>query len=162
MKVSETMTFDEYWDDPRFQLKKPVMTGSRMMGYGDNIYHHGRDGDWVQADSHHSLDGGIANPKNLDDDTQTDRVLIVKNFWYFGSLAPRFRPSFAARDPLTFVLAGDTKSILLTGLSTNSWPGSTLSPRAAEGDPTVGRTDIGPSIGFRMAMTPVLACLRVW
>lgn len=88
MKVSDTMTFNAYWNDPRFELKKPVMNSSRMMGYGDNIYHSGPDDEWVQADSHHSLEGGVPNPKNLDDDTQTDRVLIADEFWYFGSSAP--------------------------------------------------------------------------
>lgn len=97
LRVDEAITFDEYWSDPRFQAKKPVMNGSRMMGYGDNIYHHGADGEWAQADSHHSLEGGVVNPKNLDDDTETDRVLIGNEFWYFGSDAPaipsRFRGS---------------------------------------------------------------------
>ena len=94
MQISETMTFDDYWADPRFQLKKPVMNGSRMMGYGDNIYHHGPDGDWVQANSHHSLEDGVANPKNLDDDTETDQVLIAEAFWYFGASAPTIPTNF--------------------------------------------------------------------
>lgn len=88
MKICETMSFDDYWHGPRFQLKKPVMNGSRMMGYGDNIYHHSPGGDWLQADSHHSLEGGVVNPKNLNDDTETNRVLIAEEFWYFGSRAP--------------------------------------------------------------------------
>jgi len=94
MRVTETMTFDAYWNDPGFQMKKPVMNGSRMMGYGDNIYHQLPDGDWVQADSHHSLEGGVANPLNLDDDTETDRVLIADEFWYFGSSAPTIPEQF--------------------------------------------------------------------
>lgn len=95
MRVSEAMTYDDYWNDPRFHSKKPVMNSSRMRGYGDNIYHRSLDDEWIQADSHHSLEGGVANAKNLDDDTETDRVLIAKEFWYFGSSAPiipaRFR-----------------------------------------------------------------------
>jgi len=98
MKVSETMTYDNYWNDPRFHSKRPVMNSSRMRGYGDNIYHHGPDGDWVQADSHHSLDGGISNPKNLNDDTETDRVLVAEEFWYFGSEAPTIPAKFRGVD----------------------------------------------------------------
>ena len=94
MKVSETMSYTDYWNDPRFQLKKPVMNGSRMLGYGDNIYSHAPDGGWVQADSHHSLEGGVPNPKNLNDDTETDKVLIAEDFWYFGSNAPTIPPQF--------------------------------------------------------------------
>jgi len=94
MKVSETMTFNAYWNESRFQVKKPVMNGSRMRGYGDNIYHQGPDGEWAQADSHHSLDGGVANLKNLNDDTETDQVLIADEFWYFGSSAPAIPPQF--------------------------------------------------------------------
>lgn len=95
MRVTETMTFDEYWLEPRFQLKRPDLTGSRMRAFGDNIYHRDEDGNWVQEDSHHSLPGGEMNVVNLADDTQTDRVLISSEFWYFGARAPvipnRFR-----------------------------------------------------------------------
>ena len=52
MRVSEAMTYDEYWKDPRFHLKKPVMNSSLMRGYGDNIYHRSSHGNWIQADSH--------------------------------------------------------------------------------------------------------------
>lgn len=99
MKVSEAMTFDDYWSDPRFQAKKPAMNGSRMIGYGDNIYHCDRDGGWVQADSHHSLEGGVVNPKNLNDDTETDRVLVAEEFWYFGADAPLIPKKFRGSGP---------------------------------------------------------------
>ena len=39
-KVSEIITFDEYWSNPRFLCKKPIMNGSVKKLYGDNIYHH--------------------------------------------------------------------------------------------------------------------------
>jgi hypothetical protein len=95
MRVTERTTYDGYWTDPRFALKKPDLTGSRMRAYGDNIYHHDENGDWVQEDSHHSFPGGEMNPVNLLDDTKTDQVLISDEFWYFGRDAPliptRFR-----------------------------------------------------------------------
>lgn len=95
MRVTETLSFDEYWSDPRFELKRPDLTGSRMRAFGDNIYHRDEHGNWLQEDSHHSLPGGEVNMVNLADDTQSDRVLISSEFWYFGSSAPvipdRFR-----------------------------------------------------------------------
>jgi hypothetical protein len=89
MRVSETLSFDTYWSDPRFLDKRPVRNGSQMMVVGDNIYH--RDGvtrKWVQADSHHSNPDGSTNRHNLRHDTTTDRVLIADRFYYFGRVAP--------------------------------------------------------------------------
>jgi len=38
MRVTESMTFDEYDRDPRFASKKPCRTGSQKQSCGDNIY----------------------------------------------------------------------------------------------------------------------------
>lgn len=84
-KVSEVITFDQYWNDKRFECKKPVMNGSLKKLYGDNIYHHGDDGKWVQEDSHHANNDGSINEYNLKKDTgTTDRVLICDDFVYLG------------------------------------------------------------------------------
>lgn len=83
MQVAEALTFDAYWSDPRFACKRPVLNGSLKQLYGDNIYHRGKRG-WVQADSHHSLEGGEPNPINIEHDTKTDRVLVGQRFVYFG------------------------------------------------------------------------------
>ena len=84
-RVDEITTFDKYWNDPRFQNKKPVMNGSFKTLYGDNIYHHENE-KWVQADSHHSKENGLVNMANLDRDTgTTDNVLICNEFFYLGS-----------------------------------------------------------------------------
>ena len=84
-KVSEVMTFDQYWEDSRFACKRPVMNGSLKKLYGDNIYHHGADGRWIQEDSHHANNDGTVNIHNLNRDTETtDRVLICNEFVYLG------------------------------------------------------------------------------
>lgn len=84
-KISEVTTFDKYWEDPRFRCKKPVMNGSLKKLYGDNIYHHGDDGEWIQEDSHHANNDGSVNVHNLNKDTSTtDRVLICNEFVYLG------------------------------------------------------------------------------
>lgn len=83
MKISEAMTFNEYWVDSRFQVKKPSKQGSLKHLYGDNIYHK-ENNQWLQSDSHHSNEDGVVNLKNLNRDTSVDRVLISKEFFYFG------------------------------------------------------------------------------
>lgn len=84
MEVSEKLTFEDYWEDPRFQIKKPRMNGSFKQMYGDNIYHKANDGSWLQEDSHHALPDGTINPKNLKTDTRGLFVLVSTNFYYFG------------------------------------------------------------------------------
>lgn len=45
MQVGEVLTFDEYWKDPRFVRKVPTDGAAVKRAYGDNIYHHGDDGE---------------------------------------------------------------------------------------------------------------------
>ena len=84
VRICETTTFDEYARDPRFESKRPKLNGSRKQRYGDNIYHRTADGSFVQADSHHSWEGGVVNPLHLKNDTSVDRVLIGTEFVYWG------------------------------------------------------------------------------
>lgn len=86
MKVSEVLTFDQYWNDARFSLKKAVRNGSKVQMLGDNIYHKDLNGEWLQENSHHSNPDGSKNINNLDRDTgRTDHVLLSHLFIYFGS-----------------------------------------------------------------------------
>src|SRR5215211_1755390 len=39
MKVTEGLSFDQYWSQPNHFDKRPVRNGSRTMMVGDNIYH---------------------------------------------------------------------------------------------------------------------------
>ena len=85
MLVEEILSFNDYWNDPKYQFKKPSTNGSRKSMWGDNIYYQSSDGVWNQADSHHSLEDGHVNDRNLEQDTAlTDRVLISSHFYYFG------------------------------------------------------------------------------
>jgi hypothetical protein len=86
MKVDEVMEFDSYWNDSRFLGKRPVMNGSLKQLYGDNIYHQ-LDGQWIQVNSHHSLETGQPNQRNISHDTKVNRLLIARKFVYFGSAA---------------------------------------------------------------------------
>ena len=88
MRVTETMTFDEYWKDDRFQRKIPNLRGSKKQAFGDNIYFKKDAVRWHQLDSHHSYRGGVPNPYNILNDTQTDRVLLSTDFTYWGGSGP--------------------------------------------------------------------------
>jgi len=89
MKVSEILTFNDYWSDPRFSLKRPVRNGSLVMMVGDNVYHQEAGNDaWIQSDSHHSNPDGTINQQNLERDTSSENVLVSDHFYYFGKSAP--------------------------------------------------------------------------
>lgn len=88
MRVTEALTYEEYWNDSRFAAKRVDRRGSRKRLFGDNIYHRNpKTGHWIQEDSHHSRSDGTAFKINKDHDTQTDRVLISDDFVYFGRAA---------------------------------------------------------------------------
>lgn len=91
MRVSQSITFDEYWTNPRYRDKKPVRNGSKKMMVGDNIYHLAA-GDWQQLNSHHSYPDGSPNPHNVRNDTQTNAVLVSEYFFYFGAAAIEIPP----------------------------------------------------------------------
>ena len=94
MRVTETMSFDDYWNDDRYERKKPILAGSRKQAFGDNIYHRDDSGRWLQADSHHSCSGGQPNENNIHHDTQINRVLLSDDFVYFGGSGPQIAKHF--------------------------------------------------------------------
>lgn len=85
MRVDKIITFDQYWADPQFRRKRPVMTGTTFLRYGDNIYHRDQSGDFQQEDSFHSLEDGSVSLGDLHRDTgTTDRVLLGHEFAFWG------------------------------------------------------------------------------
>ena len=94
MRVTEVMTFDEYWEDMRFQRKKPSLKGSLKQAFGDNIYFQDGQGNWQQMDSHHSYEDGRPNQYNIVNDTQTDRVLLSTEYVYWGGSGPAIPQRF--------------------------------------------------------------------
>ncbi|MCC8145965.1 MAG: hypothetical protein LIO93_05920 [Bacteroidales bacterium] len=87
MQVEEILTFDEYWNDLRFQKKKPIINGSLPQMYGDNFYHHNEDGIFIQENSAHSKANGLPNGGHITKDKRGGRVLISRKFYYFGENA---------------------------------------------------------------------------
>ena len=82
--VDEIITFDQYWEDPRFQMKKAIINGSLMQMYGDNVYHTVH-GEIVQEHCAHSND---PNGKHKKSDVNGKNVLLCHKFYYFGNKAP--------------------------------------------------------------------------
>lgn len=92
MEVDEISDFARYWEDPRFKAKRPDMDApGKSVRFGDNIYRRDADtGLFVQSFSFHSRADGSCNEANLKRDTEeTERILIGRNFAYFGMSAPR-------------------------------------------------------------------------
>lgn len=85
MKVEEVVDFESYFEDDRFQDKKPDLTKSSKFNYGDNIYTKNEKGDWVVLDSHHYREGGSNNEENILKDTSEPVVLISQEFIYLGN-----------------------------------------------------------------------------
>ncbi len=96
MKVEEIITFDEYWNNPDFQCKKPVFNGSVMQMYGDNVYHtNPQTKEVIQERCAHTVEG--KNPKDTGQygrDIRGKNVLISRNFYYFGANAPELPGEF--------------------------------------------------------------------
>lgn len=83
MQVSEKITFNEYYNDARFEKKKPILTGSKKQARGDNIYY-AESNDWAQIDSFHSNVDGSPHREHIEIDTEVDAVLVGEKFIYFG------------------------------------------------------------------------------
>jgi len=85
MRVNEILSFDQYWKDHRFRRKKPVMSGTTFLRYGDNIYHRDGGEEFIQENSFHSLEDGAPSLGDLKRDTaRTEKVLIGHEFAYWG------------------------------------------------------------------------------
>ena len=105
MQVEEILTFDQYWDDPRFECKKAVINGSLVQLYGDNVYHTDRtSGRVIQEYCAHSKNGGRTNGKHWKRDVSGKNVLLSKRFFYFGENCPAIPDEFRYID-------NDTRSI---------------------------------------------------
>ena len=97
-QVKKTMSFDDYWNSPDYQVKKANINGTMIQMYGDNVYHT-IDGQVVQEPCAHSND---PNGKHKKSDVSGKNVLICECFYYFGEQAPRL--------PKDLAYIGDTRN----------------------------------------------------
>lgn len=90
MQVSEIIDFDAYWYDPRFKLKRPIMSGPKIFKVGDNTYRKCDDsGEWLQEISMHNIPGTpIKKTPHIQRDTSINKVLVGNNFTYWGGTGP--------------------------------------------------------------------------
>ncbi len=94
MRITEDMTFNQYWCHHRFFLKRPNLRGSKKQAFGDNIYFKHPSGEWTQQDSHHSYAGGTPNQHNISRDTGANRVLVSTDYAYWGGEGPEIPARF--------------------------------------------------------------------
>lgn len=107
MRVTEVMSFNHYWSDSRFEQKKPNLRGSKKQAFGDNIYYLDTfTYEWYQLDSHHSYPCGTPNVRNIDNDTQIDRVLISDDYIYWGGEGPEIPAEYRNFDGFDLCKAG--------------------------------------------------------
>jgi len=129
MQVKEKIKIEQYWDDPRFQYKKPVVNGSMAQMYGDNFYHKNQQtNEWIQEDSAHSLDGGIVNKEHLKTDLGGEYVLTAQIFYYFGDAAFEIPKQFQeicnqGRNIKSTAIPIETADLFIKWLRENHQPG---------------------------------------
>ena len=81
MRVTKTLSFEQYWKDKRFRKKRPIKGGSCKEACGDNFYFRDKVADeWCQIPACHS--------DQMEKDTAVDRVLISEDFIYWGGDGP--------------------------------------------------------------------------
>ena len=87
MRVDEIISYIEYYEDSRFTAKIPDYDkGTVVYKCGDNIYKPLSNENFLQLQSMHS-NGKNENPDTKIHDLGGKRVLISKNFYYFGQKA---------------------------------------------------------------------------
>jgi len=78
MRVSRALTYELYWNYPEYECKKP----NKKNIHGDNIYRYSENGTLIQ------INNQCHSEKHFKTDTSVNRVLISKEFYYFGKEAP--------------------------------------------------------------------------
>lgn len=80
MQVEGKLTFAEYWNDKRFQVKKPSSASGRVSSVGDNIYEPNPDGTLYNFRGTHFH----KDVSSQDRDLAGEYVLYRSRFYYFG------------------------------------------------------------------------------
>lgn len=89
MGVSEVLSFNEYFNDPRFEKKRPVADGTWRQRCGDNMYYRDDSGEWRQRRSFYHRDS-----ETIRQDLRHPRVFIGEHFYYFGNQAVHIPPEY--------------------------------------------------------------------
>ena len=82
MQVSEVLSFDLYYNDQRFEKKRPIISGTWQQRCGDNMYNKDRTGKWLQHPTqYHNNENAVKK------DLKHPFVFIAEHFYYFGDKA---------------------------------------------------------------------------
>jgi Nucleotide modification associated domain 2 len=96
MEVDERIHMTDYFSDPRFADKRPMMSGTTEQRCGDNFYSQDAAGRWIQHPNRYHV-GQAA----LEQDTRHPWVFTAKRFWYFGrdagEVLAQYKPLFGGR-----------------------------------------------------------------
>lgn len=137
MRVEETLSTTEYWNDVRFLSKRPKVPGSWKMACGDNIYQPLQDGAWHQLNSYHSTGNGTPKVEHIARDTAVQRILISQSFVFFGAEGPLLPSPFREggaydllRSKRGYLRIQDTETIR----EFDTWI-ETLKPHGVQGQP---------------------------
>lgn len=89
MKMTEVMPLEDYWNDNRFQKKKPCQRLKRSVG--DNIYYRDENGKIRQYFPSLHSHPNREDMETKERDLKGENVLISEsgNFYYFGREAPK-------------------------------------------------------------------------
>ena len=89
MWIAEVLPLERYYNDPRFDAKKPVIRGTWRKRCGDNMYFKDDDGEWKRRCS-------VYHRKKVDmlNDLNGRNVLIADHFYYFGKNAVEIPPKY--------------------------------------------------------------------
>lgn len=92
MCVEDVLTLDLYFNDPRFQEKKPNPSGTREDQCGDNFYYR-ENGQWRRLTSwnHNDSEHFI---KDVGSDLEGCHVFVSQDFYYFGDQRKPFPAEF--------------------------------------------------------------------
>ena len=77
MKVTKKITFNQYWQEKIFQVKKPNQKSAKGK-CGDNMYYKNSKGYWIQKKSWFHYD-----EQTKKTDTSADSILVSNCFFYF-------------------------------------------------------------------------------
>ena len=94
MEIAEKVTFEEYWTNPKFSRKKPIIPAGLIRIHGDNIYYKANDEIWHQIPSQHSNPDFSQNEKHMKNDLSGKYVLVSNSFFYFGNKHFQVPPQF--------------------------------------------------------------------
>lgn len=87
-QVAEVISFDEYWADPRYRARRPIMTSPEVVyRAGDNIYEPVAGG-YRQLHSFHSNRDGSEDAGLKQTDLSGNHVLVSERFTYWGQSGP--------------------------------------------------------------------------